>query len=129
VVHVGRDCAAAPVIQVKRVYQEPSARDGMRILVDRLWPRGVKKDAAHIQEWRKDLAPSDALRRWFKHDPVKWSQFRKRYRKELSGGNNMEELRRLAGIAKRKRITLVYGAADEQHNQAVVLKELLDELT
>lgn len=117
------------MIQLKRVYQEPGPRDGMRILVDRLWPRGVKKEAAHIQEWRKEWAPSDALRRWFNHDPGKWSEFRKRYRKELSGGDNMEELRRLAGLAKRKRITLVYGAADEQHNQAVVLKELLDELT
>jgi uncharacterized protein YeaO (DUF488 family) len=116
------------MIQLKRVYQEPSPRDGVRILVDRLWPRGVKKEAAHIQEWRKDLAPSDALRRWFKHDPAKWSEFRKRYRKELSGGNTMEELRRLAAFAKRKRITLVYGAADEQHNQAMVLKERLDEL-
>lgn len=116
------------MIQVKRVYHDPSPRDGIRILVDRLWPRGLKKEAAHIQEWRKDLAPSDALRRWFKHDPAKWSEFRRRYRKELSRGNTMEDLRRLAGIAKRKRITLVYGAADEKHNQAVVLKELLDEL-
>ena len=117
------------MIQLKRVYQEPGPRDGMRILVDRLWPRGVKKEAARIQEWRKDLAPSDSLRRWFKHDPEKWSEFRKRYRKELSGGNNKEELRRLAGLAKRKRITLIYGAADEEHNHAVVLKELLNELT
>jgi uncharacterized protein YeaO (DUF488 family) len=116
------------MIQVKRVHQKPSARDGMRILVDRLWPRGVKKEVARIHEWRKDLAPSDALRRWFKHDPGKWSEFRQRYRKELSGGNNMEELRRLSALARRKRITLVYGAVDEQHNQAVVLKELLDEL-
>lgn len=117
------------MIKLKRAYQEPSPRDGMRILVDRLWPRGIKKEAAHIQEWRKDLAPSDALRRWFKHDPAKWSEFRKRYRKELGGGNTKEELRRLAALAKRKRITLVYGAADEQHNHAVVLKERLDELT
>ncbi|WP_447986414.1 DUF488 domain-containing protein [Nitrospira sp. Nam74] len=116
------------MIQIKRAYQEPGPRDGIRILVDRLWPRGIKKEAAHIQEWRKDLAPSDALRRWFKHDPGKWSELRKRYRKELSGKNKMEELRQLAGFAKRKRITLVYGATDEQHNQAVVLKELLDEL-
>jgi uncharacterized protein YeaO (DUF488 family) len=116
------------MIQVKRAYEKPSAHDGTRILVDRLWPRGVKKEVAHIQEWRKDLAPSDALRRWFKHDTDKWSEFRRRYRKELAKGGQMEELRRLAGIATRKRITLVYGAADEQHNQAVVLKELLDEL-
>jgi uncharacterized protein YeaO (DUF488 family) len=128
-VHVRWDGITKPMIQLKRVYQEPAPRDGMRILVDRFWPRGVKKEAAHIQEWRKDLAPSDSLRRWFKHDPEKWSEFRKRYRKELSGENNMEELRRLAGLAKRKRITLIYGAADEQHNHAVVLKELLDELT
>lgn len=117
------------MIQIKRAYEAPGPRDGIRILVDRLWPRGIKKEAAHIQEWRKDLAPSDALRRWFKHDPEKWSEFRRRYRKELSGANKMDALRQLAGIAKRKRITLVYGAADEQHNQAVVLKELLDELT
>lgn len=116
------------MIQVKRVYHDPSSRDGIRILVDRLWPRGLKKEAAHIQEWRKDLAPSDALRRWFKHDPAKWSEFRRRYRKELIDGAQMDALRRLAGIAKRKRITLIYGAADEQHNQAVVLKEVLDEL-
>lgn len=128
-VHVRWDGITKPMIQLKRVYQESAPRDGMRILVDRLWPRGVKKEAAHIQEWRKDLAPSDSLRRWFKHDPEKWSEFRKRYRKELSDGKNMEELRRLAGLAKRKRITLIYGAADEEHNHAVVLKELLDELT
>lgn len=115
------------MIQVKRVYHDPSPRDGIRILVDRLWPRGLKKEVAHVQEWRKDLAPSDALRRWFKHDPAKWSEFRRRYRKELTDGAQMEALRQLAGIAKRKRITLVYGAADEEHNQAVVLKELLDE--
>ena len=117
------------MIQVKRVYEKPGARDGIRILVDRLWPRGVKKEEAQIQEWRKEWAPSDALRRWFKHDPEKWPEFRRRYRKELDKAATMEELRRLAALGKRKRITLVYGAADEQHNQAVVLKELLDELT
>ena len=117
------------MIQVKRVYEKPGPRDGMRILVDRLWPRGLKKEAARVQEWRKDLAPSDALRRWFKHDPDKWTEFRRRYREELSETEKMDELRRLAAVAKRKRITLVYGAADEEHNQAVALKELLDELT
>jgi len=115
------------MIQIKRVYHEASPRDGLRILVDRLWPRGLKKEDAHVQEWRKDLAPSEALRRWFKHDPAKWSEFRRRYRKELGKDAIMEELRRLAALGKRKRITLVYGAADEEHNQAVVLKELIDE--
>jgi uncharacterized protein YeaO (DUF488 family) len=126
-VHIGSERTATPMIQIKRVYHEASPRDGLRILVDRLWPRGLKKEAAHVQEWRKDLAPSEALRRWFKHDPAKWSEFRRRYRKELGKDATMEELRRLAALGKRKRITLVYGAADEEHNQAVVLKELLDE--
>ena len=116
------------MIQLKRVYEQPGPRDGMRILADRVWPCGITKEAAHIDEWRKDFAPSTALRRWFKHDPEKWSEFRRRYQKELGNDPTMEELRRLAALGKRNRITLVYGAADKRHNQAVVLKELLGEL-
>ena len=78
------------MIQIQRVYHEASPRDGLRILVDRLWPCGLKKEAAHMQEWRKDLAPREALRRWFKHDPVKWSEFRRRYRQELAKDATME---------------------------------------
>ena len=87
------------MIQIQRVYHEASPRDGLRILVDRLWPCGLKKEAAHVQEWRKDLAPREALRRWFKHDPVKWSEFRRRYRQELAKDATMEGLRQLAASA------------------------------
>lgn len=119
---------ATPMIQLKRVYEKPGPRDGGRILVDRVWPRRITKKVAQIDEWRKDLAPSTALRRWFKHDPEKWIEFRRRYREELGNDATMKGLHRLAALGKRKRITLLYGAADTQHNQAVVLKELLDEL-
>lgn len=116
------------MIRIKRVYSEPSARDGMRILVDRVWPRGISKNRARILEWRKDLAPTTALRKWFGHEPARWDEFRKRYRTELVRSGMMDELRKLARLAQRKSITLVYGAADETHNQAVVLMELITKL-
>jgi uncharacterized protein YeaO (DUF488 family) len=117
------------MVQVKRVYSEPSVRDGMRILVDRVWPRGISKERARILEWRKDLAPSTALRKWFGHDPAKWQAFRERYRAELRQSGQTAALKALAKLSKQKTVTLVYSAADEEHNQAVVLKGLLDELT
>ncbi|MDE3243905.1 MAG: DUF488 family protein [Nitrospirota bacterium] len=117
------------MIQAKRVYSEPSVRDGMRILVDRVWPRGVSKERVRIVDWRKDLAPSTPLRKWFGHDPAKWMEFRKRYKAELKQPLQREALMKLAGLCRRRRVTLVYSAADEQHNQAVVLKELLEEIT
>lgn len=117
------------MIQTKRVYSRPSARDGVRILVDRVWPRGISKERARIREWRKDLAPSAGLRKWFGHDPAKWQTFRKRYQAELSRCGQTETLKALAKLSKQKAVTLVYSAADEEHNQAVVLKGLLDELT
>lgn len=113
--------------QIKRVYREPSPLDGIRILVDRVWPRGISKERAHIVEWRKDLAPSEALRKWFGHEPAKWTEFRRRYRTELGRSGMMDELRKLARLSHKRTITLVYGAADEEHNQAVVLKELIDQ--
>jgi uncharacterized protein YeaO (DUF488 family) len=115
------------MIKIKRVYEKPSAGDGMRILVDRVWPRGISKERARLADWRKDLAPSTPLRKWFGHDPAKWKEFRTRYRAELkrSGQSDAKELVKLS---RRKTVTLVYGAADEKHNQAVALKELLDEL-
>ena len=116
------------MIRIKRVYIEPSPRDGMRILIDRVWPRGVTKEQAHIVEWRKELAPSTPLRKWFGHDPAKWIEFRKRYRTELKQSGLLDALKTLGGLSSRKTITLVYSAADEEHNQAVVLKELLEEL-
>ena len=117
------------MIRIKRVYSEPSKQDGARILVDRVWPRGFSKERARIDEWKKELAPSTALRKWFGHDPAKWAGFQTRYRKELAQSDRIEALKELATHARHEAITLVYSATDEQHNQAVVLKEFLDELT
>ena len=110
------------------MYREPSSRDGVRILVDRVWPRGISKERARVVEWRKDLAPTTSLRKWFGHEPAKWTEFRRRYRTELTRSGIMDELKKLARLSPRRTITLVYSAADEEHNQAVVLKELIDEL-
>ncbi len=114
------------MIRIKRAYSESSLRDGTRILVDRVWPRGITKERARIAEWRKDLAPATSLRKWFGHDPAKWNEFRRRYRRELKP--SMDELEKLAHLSRKQTITLVYGAADEKHNQAVVLKQVIDEL-
>lgn len=114
------------MIALKRAYDPASEDDGIRILVDRLWPRGISKERAKIDRWEKDIAPSDNLRKWFHHEAGKWEDFDKRYREELHGKG--EELRELAKLAKHKRVTLVYGAKDPEHNQAVVLKELLEKM-
>ena len=110
-------------IAIKRIYEPASRSDGMRVLVDRIWPRGIKKDDAKIDLWLKDIAPSTALRRWFGHEPERWETFRKRYRAELSKNEALAQLRQLA--RKRERVTLLYSARDEDRNQAVVLAELL----
>jgi uncharacterized protein YeaO (DUF488 family) len=110
-------------IAIKRIYEPASRSDGMRILVDRMWPRGIKKDGAKIDLWLKDVAPSTALRRWFGHEPERWETFRERYRAELSKNEALAQLRQLA--RKSKHITLLYSARDEDRNQAVVLGELL----
>ena len=99
----------------------------MRILVDRVWPRGISKHRAHVVEWRKDLAPSTSLRRWFGHEPARWMEFRRRYRMELARSGRKQELKELAHLSRKRTITLVYSASDERYNQATVLKELLDE--
>ena len=111
-------------VNIKRVYELPASKDGYRVLVDRLWPRGISKDAAAINEWWKEHAPSTELRKWFGHDPVKWKSFRQQYLAELRA--NREELVCAVNRANRDQITLVYGAKDEQHNQAVVLKEFIE---
>jgi uncharacterized protein YeaO (DUF488 family) len=115
------------MIRIKRIYSEPVARDGLRVLVDRVWPRGLSKERAHIDHWRKEWAPSHALRKWFGHDPKKWEGFQKRYRAELAREKQMEALKELVRFSRKKTVTLLYGAADEEHNQAVVLKNLLKE--
>lgn len=116
------------MIQVKRIYEEPNPSDGVRILVDRVWPRGMSRERARIDDWRKDLAPSDALRKWFGHDPAKWDAFRTRYRDELTKAGRIEALRELATLARQSALTLVYSATDQEHNQAVALKEILEAL-
>jgi len=112
------------LIRLKRVYDPPSRQDGLRILVDRLWPRGLTKERAALELWLKDVAPSTELRQWFAHDPAKWKQFEARYRKELSRQKDAIEM--LKKKAKRQTVTLVYAARDEEHNEAIVLKKVLE---
>lgn len=113
----------ASEVTIKRAYEPPSPRDGTRVLVDRLWPRGVKKADAGISQWMKEIAPSNGLRKWFGHDPARWEEFRRRYKAELK--DKRELVGQLREVAKDGRLTLVYAAHDEAHNQAVVLRELL----
>lgn len=109
-------------VSIKRVYEPPSPDDGQRILVDRLWPRGVSKAKARLDGWMKEVAPSDELRRWFGHKPERWAEFRRRYMKELKGNPGLQTLRDLAAEGP---VTLLYGARDTDHNEAVVLAEQL----
>lgn len=112
------------MIKIKRIYDPVADDDGKRILVDRLWPRGIKKENAKIDEWLKDIAPSNELRKWFSHDPSKWQEFRKRYRSELKKNSSLIE--RLATESKRGTITLLFTAKDKEHNNAVVLREVIE---
>ena len=114
------------MIAVKRAYDPPSRADGARILVDRLWPRGLKKQEAHVEKWMRELGPSNELRQFFGHDPARWQEFRKRYLEELKRPDAVSFLAELLEIARGGTLTLVYSAKDQAHNQAVVLKELLD---
>jgi uncharacterized protein YeaO (DUF488 family) len=114
-------------VALKRAYEPPSRTDGPRILVDRLWPRGISKESAHIDFWPKDLAPSDELRQWFHARPSMWLQFRKRYLLELRAPAAQQPLQELYDLAgKRKKITLVFSSRNTEHNNALVLKELLE---
>jgi uncharacterized protein YeaO (DUF488 family) len=110
-------------IRIKRAYEQPDREDGTRILVDRLWPRGLTKEKARVDLWLKDVAPSTELRKWFAHDPAKWEEFQSRYQEELKG--NKEQLSLLRQEAAKGTVTLVYGAKDQQHNEAVILQRLL----
>jgi uncharacterized protein YeaO (DUF488 family) len=110
-------------IKLKRAYEVPSGEDGTRVLIDRLWPRGVKKANAAIDYWIKELSPSTELRKWFGHDPDRWEEFRRRFELEL--GQHADQLGRLRDFARQGRITLVFAAHDELHNDAVVLRDVL----
>jgi uncharacterized protein YeaO (DUF488 family) len=114
------------MIRLKRAYDKPADDDGLRILVERLWPRGLSKKQAAIDLWLRDVAPSTALRQWFGHDPAKWPEFRRRYRAELKEKGDW--LRLLQHRAKEGPVTFVYAAHDTEHNSAVVLKEYLERL-
>lgn len=112
------------MIQLKRIYEPAAPGDGVRILVDRLWPRGISKEKASLDLWLKDIAPSTALRQWFGHDPAKWQEFRKRYNKELT--EHPEAVATLKEKMRQGKVTLLYGARDTEHNEAVVLKDYLE---
>ena len=110
-------------VKLKRAYEPPTADDGTRILIDRLWPRGITKERAAIDQWMKDISPSTELRKWFGHDPARWDEFRRRYAKEVH--QHAELLDQLRSLALQGPITLVYSAHDEKHNDAVELRELI----
>lgn len=117
------DRIPAENVKLKRAYEPSSRGDGTRVLIDRLWPRGVKKTDARIDEWMKEIAPSTALRKWFGHDPGRWPEFRHRYTAEVQ--EHPEQLKRLRTLAREGPLTLVFSAHDEAHNDAVVLRNLV----
>ncbi len=114
------------MIRIKRVYESVEAGDGKRFLVERLWPRGMKKETLEMDGWMKDVAPSDELRHWFGHDPAKWEEFRHRYTAELK--EKCDFWKPLLGEARHGTVTLLYSAHDQEHNNALVLKEVLEDL-
>lgn len=111
------------MFEIKRVYEKPDESDGVRVLVDRLWPRGIKKEDAMIDRWMKEIAPSDNLRKWFAHKEDRWNEFKSRYKNELK--EKSELLKQLQGLGRDKKVTLLYAAGDEERNNAVVLLEVL----
>lgn len=116
-------------IKLKRVYEDVSKADGVRILVDRVWPRGISKEKAKLDEWLKEIGPSTELRKWFNHESDKYDEFKKKYKDELKDGDQKKDLDQLKDIIKdnsKKTVTLLYAAKDEEHNQAQVLKEIVD---
>ena len=112
-------------IALKRAYEEADANDGTRVLVDRLWPRGLSKERARVDAWLKEVAPSDELRQWFGHDPDKFAEFRKRYEAELASESGKEAMTKLRELVKRGHVTLLFAARDMEHNNAVVLRDVL----
>jgi len=111
-------------LQTKRIYEQPDKTDGLRVLVDRLWPRGLTKKEAQIDDWLKEIAPSTRLRKWFGHDPARWKEFKQRYVAELK--DHREQLEHLAQESRKRTVTLLFGAKDVTHNNAVVLKEYIE---
>jgi uncharacterized protein YeaO (DUF488 family) len=114
-----------PMLKTKRIYEPASPTDGYRVLVDRLWPRGVAKDAAHLDEWLREIAPSDELRKWFGHDPTRWPEFARRYRDELAAPDKTGQIERLRALTADRTVTLLFAARDEAHNNAVVIADIV----
>ena len=112
-------------VELKRAYEEADANDGTRVLVDRLWPRGLSKERARVDAWLKEVAPSDELRQWFGHDPDKFAEFRKRYEAELASESGKEAMAKLRELVKRGHVTLLFAARDMEQNNAVVLRDVL----
>ncbi len=121
------EAGGAAMIRIKRAYEPAAPGDGERVLVDRVWPRGVSRQALQIAGWERALAPSTALRRWFGHDPARWDEFVRRYREELQAPEQQARLDAQAERARQQTVTLVYGARDEEHDQAIVLRDVLAE--
>lgn len=116
------------MIKIKRIYEDSTKADGYRILVDRLWPRGISKERAHADLWLKEVTPSDKLRKWYSHDPEKWNEFQKKYKAELK--DKTDELSEIKKIEKEKKVvTLLYAAKDEKHTHAIVLQKILEKVT
>lgn len=114
------------MVRLKRAYEPAEPEDGRRVLVERLWPRGLRKEQAHFDDWLKDIAPSDSLRKWFHHDPSRWGEFEQRYARELESEAARAALDDLARRAASETVTLVYSAHDEEHNNAVVLRSIIE---
>jgi len=119
---------AKPDIEIRRIYEDQGQSTGARVLVDRVWPRGISKADAALDHWCKEIAPTTELRKWFDHDPKRWAAFKKKYRKELKEDGQHEQLEELAAMACSGGLVLLYGAQDTEHNQAVVLGEVIEEL-
>jgi len=113
------------MFKIKRVYEDPSPDDGYRVLTDRLWPRGLKKSDVDYDDWAKEISPSSELRKWFGHEPKKFRSFRTKYLKELKNPEAQDKLKELRKQGRKENVTLLYGARDEEHNHAVILKEAL----
>ncbi|MBI4213694.1 MAG: DUF488 family protein [Chloroflexi bacterium] len=116
-------------VRLKRVYEKPGADDGLRILVDRVWPRGLSKKEAGVDQWLRELGPSTQLRKWFGHDSGRWEEFRTKYRLELAAPQQRQLLEHVRELAIRETVTILYGTRDAEHNQAVIIAEALEELT
>ena len=114
-------------VRIRRAYEPPLPEDGRRVLVERLWPRGVRKENLFINGWLKELAPSTELRQWFAHDPARWEEFQRRYREELRGERQQELLDELAQQASRRNLTLIYSSREERFNSAIALREIIEE--